>query len=134
MRKDVYGVSSRKSIVIGEKLRRCRTNCGLSQQQVADVLGVNRATYTYYEVGRNEPSLKTIVKLAQLFCVDASALLPGENADILLRDTDTDSDAPNPIYSLTRDEQNLLLSFRLLKDEDKADVLAKITNMAKQAI
>ena len=125
-------MAEKKQGVTGLKLRHCRTNCGLSQQQVADALKISRSTYTYYENGRFEPSLNTIVKLAQLFCVDVSELLPGEAPDANLRDSD--EEPINPIYSLTRDEQNLLLAFRLLKDEDKSDILDKITNMTKHAI
>ncbi|MBQ8056872.1 MAG: helix-turn-helix transcriptional regulator [Ruminococcus sp.] len=125
-------MAKQKQNVIGIRLRHCRTNCRLSQQQVADALGINRTTYTYYESGRFEPSLHTIVKLAQIFCVDISELLPGENPYIQLKDPN--KEPINPIYSLSKEEQNLLLSFRLLKDEDKAEILDKITNMTTEAI
>ncbi|MBR2714934.1 MAG: helix-turn-helix transcriptional regulator [Ruminococcus sp.] len=112
----------------GNKLRFCRKNCGLSQQQIADSLGIDRTTYTYYESGRSEPNLTTLVKLAQIFCVDVNTLLPNDNTDLVLRDTDSNS--PNPIYSLTKEEQKLLLIFRTLSKDEKAEVLDKITNIS----
>lgn len=111
---------------IGKKLRLCRENCGLSQNQVANVLGIDRTTYTYYESGRSEPNLTTLVKLANIFCVDVATLLPQEDDSTVLRDRKS---APNPIYSLTNAEQTLLISFRLLSSEKKEEFLAKITNM-----
>ncbi len=126
--KDVYVVQKDKPNLTAIKLRQCRNNCKLSQQQVADTLGINRSTYSYYELGRSQPDLETLVKLAQIFRVEPSSLLPNENAEIIL--SENDSEAVKPIYSLTREEQNLLISFRLLSDFDKADFLAKITNKA----
>lgn len=126
--KGVYKVSKNARQTTSEKLRACRTNCGLSQKQVADALGVDRTTYTYYECGR-EPHLSTLVKLAQIFCVDIAALLPQENGAATLRDSE--QNVTNPIYSLTKDEQNLLILFRLLNDADKTSILDKITNMTK---
>lgn len=111
---------------ISKKLRLCRENCGLSQGQVANVLGIDRTTYTYYESGRSEPNLTTLVKLANIFCVDVATLLPQENEPVVVRDSKS---APNPIYSLTNDEQTLLISFRLLSNVKKEEFLAKITNM-----
>lgn len=122
-------MSKQHNTTTGKKLRACRERCGLSQRQVAEALGLERTTYTYYESGRTEPNLTTLVKIAQIFCVDVSALLPDENGDTPLRDSD--NSAPNPIYSLSKDEQNLLISFRLLSDKEKKRILAKITNMTK---
>ena len=50
-----------------EMLRTARTAVNQSQQEVADLLGVNRATYTYYELGRTMPDLGTLKHLLQLF-------------------------------------------------------------------
>ena len=114
--------------VIGLKLRTCRTNCGLSQRQVADCLGVERSTYTYYETGRSQPDINTLKLLAKIFNVSFISLLPGDDSETL---NDSDNIEINPINSLSKEEQDLLISFRLLSDEEKADVLAKITNMVK---
>jgi len=112
-----------------EKLRKCRDHCGLSQLQVATVLGIDRSTYTGYESGRTEPNLTTIVKLADLFDVDVTTLLPKEDSTASLKDSDSKTTVP--VYSLSKDEQTLVLSFRLLSNKQKSSVLAKITNMSK---
>ena len=36
-----------------------------------------------------------------------------------------------PIYSLKKDEQQLILYYRILSDKDKEDILAKITKKVK---
>ncbi len=114
------------------KLRKCRKNCGLSQKVVAAALGIDRTTYTYYENGRSQPSLSTLVKLASIFCVDTSALLPSENAATVLKEEDNQT--LNPIYSLKKEEQQMLLAFRMLTDDEKQEVLAIITNKLKSDI
>lgn len=45
-------------------IRKCRE---LSQQKVADKLGVDRSTYAYYETATNEPSFITAIKLVEIF-------------------------------------------------------------------
>lgn len=61
--------------VFSENLKHWRGVRGMTQQQVADQLGVARATYAYYETGRNEPSFKMLVRLSDLFHVSTDALL-----------------------------------------------------------
>ncbi len=111
-----------------EQLRKCRINCGLSQLQVAKALGIDRTTYTCYENGRIEPNLKAIVKLSEIFNIDASLLLPKE-APSSLKDSDTKSNIP--FYLLSKEEKTLILNFRMLNNKEKSDILAKITNMSK---
>lgn len=56
-------------------LRLIRTQKNLSQQTVADALGINRVTYTNYENGKREPDMETLKKLAQYFGVSIDFLL-----------------------------------------------------------
>lgn len=43
-------------------LTKLRKNARLSQQQVADILKINRSTYAYYETGKSKPKLPTLKK------------------------------------------------------------------------
>ena len=125
-------MSKKENNVTGEKLRFIRKNCGLTQTQVAQALGVDRTTYGGYENGRTEPNLITIVKLSQIFRVEPTAILPSEGDELNLKDINENSDTiAKPIYSLTKNEQALLISFRALSDKGKKRLLAKITNMTK---
>jgi len=53
-------------------LRNVRITCGLSQREVAEMLHINRSTYTYYETGKTSPDIDTLRKLAMiaLGCLD----------------------------------------------------------------
>ncbi len=49
---------------LGLKLKYYRDNCELSQQQVANILNIDRSTYTYYEPGKTTPSASMLLKLS----------------------------------------------------------------------
>lgn len=55
-------------------LRKLRIRSGLSQQAIADALGVNRATYSYYELGTTAPDFQRIVEIAQLLDISVGDL------------------------------------------------------------
>lgn len=58
-----------------ECLRKFRTNKNLTQQNVADILGIDKTTYSGYETGKREPDVFKIKKLATIFGVSGDELL-----------------------------------------------------------
>ena len=52
---------------LAERLRQARLQAGYSQQNIADALNVNRATYTYYEPGHTTPGIEDLYLLSQLY-------------------------------------------------------------------
>ena len=67
-------------MTFGERLKRLRKQKGLTQQQVADVLNIQKATYSGYETGRREPDVPKIKTLAKLFGVSGDEILGSEFA------------------------------------------------------
>lgn len=66
---------------IPERLKWCRDNLGLTQQEVAERIGITRGSYIDLETGAVDYYDKAIVdKLAKLFGVDAADLLDEYNA------------------------------------------------------
>ncbi len=58
-----------------DKLRSARTDAGLTQQQVADKMGITKSTYCGYETGKREPDVRKIKELAQILNVTGSYLI-----------------------------------------------------------
>jgi len=58
-----------------ETVRRLRKENGLTQQQLADYLQVDRSTYSYYESGRTKLSIEVMVKLANFYRVSYTEFL-----------------------------------------------------------
>lgn len=61
--------------MFGKRLRAARIKSGLTQQQVADSLDITVNAYQKYEQSMRSPSLETLVKLADLFCVPTDWIL-----------------------------------------------------------
>ena len=58
-----------------ERIRNLREDKDLTQQQVADMLFVNRRTYAAYENGVNSMTPETLIKIAKLHNVSVDYLL-----------------------------------------------------------
>lgn len=54
-------------ITIAERLKEMRLKNNLTQEQVAEKLKMSRPAYTYYETGKNQPSIETLKALADLY-------------------------------------------------------------------
>lgn len=48
-------------------LKELRKQKKLTQQAVSEILKIDRTTYSKYETGDSEPSIETIIKLADIF-------------------------------------------------------------------
>ncbi len=58
-------------------IKQMRTSAGISQQEVADKVGVARATYAGLESGRRDPNLTEIRNIAEFYQVSPSELIDG---------------------------------------------------------
>ena len=48
-------------------LRTVRRVLGISQSEIAEIIGVDRSTYTYYETGKSEPPIHRLKRIIDLF-------------------------------------------------------------------
>lgn len=58
-----------------ERLKNLRTDAKMTQQDVAQLLGVERSTYVKYERGQSDPPTATLVRLADYFGVTVDYLI-----------------------------------------------------------
>lgn len=61
--------------VFPKRLTDLRKNKGLKRQQVADDLGITRASLEYYEKGKRKPDIEMTAKIAKYFQVSVDYLL-----------------------------------------------------------
>ncbi len=59
----------------GEVLKEHRTRCKMTQEFVAEALGVTRQAVSKWESGRSDPSTSNLLALARLYGVQAEELL-----------------------------------------------------------
>lgn len=62
-------------VVFSNRLRDLRAIRGLSQQKVADGIGITKVGYQYYEYGRKMPGFGVLLRLSNFFDVSADYLL-----------------------------------------------------------
>lgn len=127
--------------MLSKTLRKLRENSGLTQQQVADAINVERSTYAYYECGKTTPDIDTIIQLAKIFNVSYVDIFENEAKsqnnvfwDISGEDY-INSKEDQRIYDLSKLEKTLLCYFRVFSDEEKIDILkdmAKRTEIKKE--
>ena len=77
-----YRMWNQKTFV--ENLKRLRQMNHLTQQQIADLININRGSYSNWEKGKREPSFNNLVKLAEFFNVSVDKLL-----DVKIEDNQT---------------------------------------------
>ena len=119
-------------INLSKILREYREAAGLTQQQVADAVGVNRGAYAYYEVGKSIPKLATLSKLARIYNLTLDELVKGvvdENGVLRasLPDDDPKYDAgwktSDKFNQLSEFEKSVLLKVRLMDFEEKEKLI-----------
>ena len=60
---------------LGENIKSCREECKMTQEFVAEAIGVSRQAVSKWESGTTSPSTTNLIALAKLFGVEAGDFL-----------------------------------------------------------
>jgi transcriptional regulator with XRE-family HTH domain len=93
---------------IGDNLRVLRTKKNISQQDVADFLGVDRKTYNTWEVGSADIKSSYIPKLAEYLQVEITDLFKEKMSNIIINQHNSenkDTSTNNSIVLLLTDKE-----------------------------
>ncbi|MEC1824053.1 helix-turn-helix transcriptional regulator [Bacillus paralicheniformis] len=63
--------------MLGDRLRELRESRKLTQDQLAEVLGISRGTYAHYEINKRKPDYDMLIKIADYYNVSTDYLLRG---------------------------------------------------------
>ena len=84
-------------MALGERIKECRQSTGLSQEKVAELVGVSRQAVTKWEMNQSAPNTENLFKLAEIF---------GTTVDMLLDSTDSNKQSSaEQIYYLYKMEE-----------------------------
>ena len=97
-------------------LKKCRTDKGISQKDLAAMIGVAPSTYSQYESGVREPDVMKIKKIAKALKVTGDYLLFG-------------TDSPFQEENNNKTEYEILYS--QLDDIDRAEIRGEMKQMLK---
>ncbi len=67
--------------MIGDKVKRLRHEKGLTQKELAKIVGISESTIKMIETNKNNPSLELLPKLANALEVDPAELLKEDKED-----------------------------------------------------
>ena len=73
--KDVREEKAKTRKSLGESIKEHRTRCRMTQEFVAEALGVSRQAVSKWESGTSDPSTSNLVALAKLYDISAEELL-----------------------------------------------------------
>ena len=69
-----------------DRLKQARKNAGITQEDIAKILGIAKSTYSGYETGKSEPSMKAIANMMRAYMVSADWLWQDEMAEQIAND------------------------------------------------
>lgn len=108
--------------ITSERIRKLREKTGLSQKDVAKLLGVGRTTYVHYETGHAKPS-KRLKELCSIFKTTSDYIMG------------TDTDLPEIEIPENRKENTIDLKEYLNKSDIKYDgVIRKLDAEDRQKL
>lgn len=99
-----------------ENLKFLRESKGLSQQEVADHVNINRSTIGYYELGKRQPLARILVKLADFYGVTINEIYEGL--------ADHDHNIESMIESATK-----IFKDEKISKETKAEAIKRIMDL-----
>ena len=73
--KDVREEKARAKLTLGENIKKRRQECNMTQEFVAEALGVSRQSVSKWESGASDPSTSNLIALAKLLKTDPRELL-----------------------------------------------------------
>jgi len=65
-------------LMLGDKIKKLRTNANMSQKELADILDIAHSTVGMYERNNRIPPIDNLIKIAQFFNVSIDELLDQE--------------------------------------------------------
>lgn len=106
------------------QLRIIRIQNGLTQQQIADVLGISRSAYCGYETGRRSPNLDILERLCEFYQIPYETMIGKIVTDYVFEDIYYEGQEDTRFLSqLSRQEREIIVNFRRLNKEDKAEAV-----------
>jgi len=102
------------------KLKELRLKKGLSQQALAEVIGVSQQSINKYENHDVEPDLRTLMVLATFFNTSVDYLIGHTQIDHVIETVQP--------FELNREEADLLNSWRTLSQKQKESIFSVIQN------
>lgn len=115
--------------MLSEKLKSYRKAAHLTQNEVAEAIGVQRSAYAYYEIGKSTPKLPTLKNLAALYNISADELLDYDVADKVAQpDFETKWSTSDKFNDLSDFEKSVVMKVRMMSMDTKNKLMDFLCN------
>lgn len=114
-----------------ERLKESRIKSGLTQEQLAEKLGVAKSTLSGYESGNREPTIATIAKVLDILNIDANYLYQDETKALTELIVDRDKKMLLKKYSDLDDHGREMVDFTLQKEWERSTSLIEKSNVTE---
>lgn len=113
------------SYTVAESLKKVRKQHNFKQREIAEAIGIDRSTYSFYETGKTFPTIGTLCALAKIYNVTVGYLIGNEtynyrSAPPVKAEVSSTID---PIAFLNEEERLLLMYYRIADERTKEEVM-----------
>lgn len=119
--------------MLNEQMKLIRKKNKYTQQQISDLLEIERSTYASYETGRNRPDIRLLAAFAKIFSVTVDYLInidPAKELEFFDSALSLKKQQGGSLLSeLSKDEKEVLAMYRICSDKNKE----KIKTLLKEA-
>ena len=112
-------------MAFNDRLKESRTNSNLTQEQLAEKLGIAKSTLSGYESGNREPSIATVAKILDILNVDANYLYQDEVEKITKIVVDIKEREILEKYRALDSHGKEMVDFTLTKEYERSEALRK---------
>ena len=106
-----------------KNLRMLRESHGISQQKLADAIGISQQSVNKYENHQTQPDIVTLIQMADFFHT---------SVDYLIGHTEAQAEHEGvPVYRLNADEVKLVNQYRQLSLKEKDSIHLVMDNYCK---
>lgn len=99
-----------------KNIKKLRIDKGLSQQQLAEIIGVSQQSINKYENHNVEPNIETLSLLAEFFDTSVDFIIGRTEIKRKIQEVE--------LYALSEDEKKIIDIFRQLEKSDSEIILS----------
>lgn len=96
------------------ELKRNRESMNLTQEKLAEIIGVSQSAVGLWESGKREPNISTLCKLADFFGITVDSLID--------HNCTKNNDVP-VLTKLTENEEDLLVKYRAIGNSARSRIM-----------
>lgn len=108
---------------IGERIRKARKQANMSQEALADKIGVNRSYLSLVENGKSSPTFEFVEKIAGGIDLRVEDIILGEKGRYLVYDSEDEAPMYDGLQELLQDQHQVIL---MNITEEEIDILRTI--------